>query len=100
MGVDRLIRVDYHGSKEVPTGTLHAIAKTAGAPRFYGFFSPDLEGFTGVGQSIEDCIERALAGMDDHVLLLREQLLPVPPENPNPRIVIQNQQTFAPAARF
>ena len=28
--VDRLIRVDYHGSKEVPTGTLHAIAKTAG----------------------------------------------------------------------
>ena len=26
-GVDRLIRVDYHGSKEVPSGTLHAIAK-------------------------------------------------------------------------
>ena len=69
-------------------------------PRFYGFFSPDLEGFTGVGQSIEDCIQRALAGMDDHVLLLREQFLPVPPENPNPRIVIQNQQTLAPAAGF
>jgi hypothetical protein len=28
--VDRLIRVDYHGSKEVPTGTLYAIAKAAG----------------------------------------------------------------------
>jgi len=28
-GVDRLIRVDYHGSKEVPSGTLHAIAKAA-----------------------------------------------------------------------
>ena len=28
--VDRLIRVDYHGSKEVPTGTCHAILKAAG----------------------------------------------------------------------
>ena len=26
----RLIRVDYHGSKEVPTGTCHAILKCAG----------------------------------------------------------------------
>lgn len=29
-GVDKLIRVDYHGSKEVPTGTCHAILKAAG----------------------------------------------------------------------
>jgi len=29
-GVDRLIRVDYHGSKEVPTGTCNAILKAAG----------------------------------------------------------------------
>jgi len=29
-GVDRLIRVDYHGLKEVPTGTCHAILKAAG----------------------------------------------------------------------
>jgi predicted RNA binding protein YcfA (HicA-like mRNA interferase family) len=29
-GWDRLIRVDYHGSKEVPTGTCHAILKAAG----------------------------------------------------------------------
>ena len=28
--VDRLIRVDYHGSREVPTGTLNAIFKAAG----------------------------------------------------------------------
>lgn len=26
----RLIRVDYHGTKEVPTGTCHAILKAAG----------------------------------------------------------------------
>ncbi len=29
-GWSRLIRVDYHGSKEVPTGTCHAILKAAG----------------------------------------------------------------------
>lgn len=31
-GVDRLIRIDYHGSKEVPTGTCYAILKAAGLP--------------------------------------------------------------------
>jgi predicted RNA binding protein YcfA (HicA-like mRNA interferase family) len=29
-GHDRLIRVDYHGPKEVPAGTCHAILKAAG----------------------------------------------------------------------
>jgi len=29
-GCSNLIRVDYHGSKEVPTGTCHAILKAAG----------------------------------------------------------------------
>ncbi len=29
-GVDKLIRVDYHGSKEVPTGACEAILKVAG----------------------------------------------------------------------
>jgi len=29
-GVDKLIRIDYHGSKEVPTGTCNAILKAAG----------------------------------------------------------------------
>jgi len=27
---DKLIRVDYHGSKEIPTGTCNAILKAAG----------------------------------------------------------------------
>jgi predicted RNA binding protein YcfA (HicA-like mRNA interferase family) len=29
-GWNRLIRVDYHGAKEVPTGTCHAILRAAG----------------------------------------------------------------------
>jgi len=32
-GVERLIRVDYHGSKEVPTGTCQAILKAEGIRR-------------------------------------------------------------------
>jgi predicted RNA binding protein YcfA (HicA-like mRNA interferase family) len=29
-GLDRIVRVDYHGAKEVPTGTCRAILKAAG----------------------------------------------------------------------
>jgi predicted RNA binding protein YcfA (HicA-like mRNA interferase family) len=32
-GWPRLIRVDFHGPKEVPTGTCHAILKAAGIPK-------------------------------------------------------------------
>ncbi|MBU2445046.1 MAG: type II toxin-antitoxin system HicA family toxin [Bacteroidetes bacterium] len=35
-GWDKLIRVDYHGSKEVPTGTCHCILKAAGIKREKG----------------------------------------------------------------
>jgi predicted RNA binding protein YcfA (HicA-like mRNA interferase family) len=29
-GLDKLIRVDYHGSREIPSGTCEAILKAAG----------------------------------------------------------------------
>ncbi|MBY0232170.1 MAG: type II toxin-antitoxin system HicA family toxin [Gemmataceae bacterium] len=32
-GWPRLVRVDYHGSRQVPTGTLHSILKAAGIDR-------------------------------------------------------------------
>ena len=32
-GLDRLIRIDCHGAKEVPTGTCQAILKAAGLKR-------------------------------------------------------------------
>ena len=53
-------------------------------PDFFGFYSPDLEGFTGIGHSIEDCVYKARSGMADHVEVIRQQGLPVPPSNPNP----------------
>ena len=59
-------------------------------PNFFGFYSPDLEGFTGVGNSIEDCLYKARWGIEEHVGLLRERGMPVPPPNPNPKVTIQN----------
>jgi predicted RNase H-like HicB family nuclease len=61
-------------------------------PDYFGFYSPDLEGFTGIGHSIEDCLYKAKWGMGEHINLLKEKGLPVPSKNPNPKIIIQNQQ--------
>ncbi len=61
-------------------------------PDYFGFYSPELEGFTGIGHSIEDCLYRAKWGMRDHIELLKERGLPVPPSNPNPTIVIRNEK--------
>jgi len=64
-------------------------------PDFFGFFSPDLEGFTGIGHSIEDCVYKAKWGMKEHVELLKEQGLPVPPVVKNPKIIVQNEDRLA-----
>jgi predicted RNase H-like HicB family nuclease len=61
-------------------------------PDYFGFYSPDLQGFTGIGHSVEDCLYKAKWGMIQQVNLLKEQGLPIPPKNPNPRIIIQNDQ--------
>ncbi len=64
-------------------------------PVFFGFYSPDLEGFTGVGNSVEDCVYKARWGMEEHVALLREQGLPVPVPTGDPKITIQNARPVA-----
>jgi predicted RNase H-like HicB family nuclease len=64
-------------------------------PDYFGFFSPDLEGFTGIGHSIEDCVYKAKWGMKEHVELLKEQGLQVPPRVKDPKIVVQNEARLA-----
>ena len=64
-------------------------------PDYFGFYSPDLEGFTGIGHSIEDCIYRARWGMKEHVAVLKEHGLPVPRINPDPKITIENERRRA-----
>ena len=47
-------------------------------PNFFGFYSRDLEGLTGVGHSIENCLYKARWGMEGQVELLRERGMPNP----------------------
>jgi predicted RNase H-like HicB family nuclease len=63
-------------------------------PDYFGFFSPDLPGFSGIGHSIEDCLYKAKWGMVEHINLLKDKGLPVSPKNPNPKIVIQNEEAL------
>lgn len=67
-------------------------------PGFFGFYSPDLEGFTGIGHSIEDCLYKAKWGMEEHLVTLKEMGLPIPSENPNPTVMIQNERRLQPAS--
>ena len=62
-------------------------------PDYFGFYSLELEGFSGIGHFIEDCLYKAKWGMAEHLSLLQEQGLPVPPVNKNPKITVQNEQT-------
>jgi predicted RNase H-like HicB family nuclease len=64
-------------------------------PDYFGFYSPDLAGFSGIGHSVEDCIYKAKWGMREHMALLREQGLPVPPVNCDPRIIVENEKVRA-----
>ena len=77
--------------------TYSLVIEATDEPDFFSFYSPDLEGFTGVGHSIEDCLYKAKWGMREHVALLREQGLPVPTPNPDPKITIQNASQAAAA---
>lgn len=66
-------------------------------PDYFGYYSTELEGFTGIGHSVEDCLYRARWGMKEHVQLLIEHGLPVPPKNANPKIIMQNESDLVAA---
>ena len=63
-------------------------------PNFFGFYSPDLEGFTGVGNSIEDCLYKAKWGREEHIALLREHGLPVLAPASEPKVTIQTSRAL------
>ena len=67
------------------------IIEATGEPDFFGFYSNELEGFTGSGHSVEDCLYQAKWGMIEHVKLLREMGLPVPPPQAQPSVLIRNE---------
>jgi predicted RNase H-like HicB family nuclease len=83
---------------EIAMITYSPIIEATSDPNFFGFYSPDLDGFTGDGHSIEDCLYKVKWGMEEQVQLLAQQELPIPGPNPNPTVVVQNEAELAPAA--
>ena len=71
------------------------IIEATDEPDYFGFYSPDLEGFTGIGHSVEDCLFKAKWGIKEHIELLEKQGLPIPKKNRDPKIIIQNEQRLA-----
>jgi predicted RNase H-like HicB family nuclease len=61
-------------------------------PTFFGFYSPDLEGFSGIGHSIEGCLYQARWGMEEHLDILKDKGMPIPTPSSNPTVVIQNER--------
>jgi predicted RNase H-like HicB family nuclease len=61
---------------------------------FFSFYSTDLQGFTGVGNSVEDCLYKAKWGMEEFVEVLQEEGMPIPPPNPDPQVLIHNANEF------
>lgn len=59
-------------------------------PTFFSFYSEELQGFTGAGSSVEDCLYKAKWGMIEFVEYLAELGYPIPPANPNPQVLIHN----------
>jgi predicted RNase H-like HicB family nuclease len=71
------------------------IIEATNEPDYFGFYSPELEGFSGIGHSVEDCLYQAKWGMKEYVELLRQQGLPVPKPNANAVVTIQNEPQHA-----
>jgi predicted RNase H-like HicB family nuclease len=67
------------------------VIEATNGPGFFGFFSPELEGFTGVGNSVEDCPYQARRGMKEHIELLTERNLPVAFPDNDPTVMTRNE---------
>jgi predicted RNase H-like HicB family nuclease len=72
------------------------VIEATAEPDYFGFYSPDLEGFSGIGHSVEDCLFQAKWGMKEHVALLKAQGLPIPKPSLDPQIIVKNAARPAP----
>jgi predicted RNase H-like HicB family nuclease len=71
------------------------VIEATAEPDFFGFYSEELEGFSGIGHSVENCLYQAKWAMKEHVDFLARQGLLVPPANPNPVVTIRNERQEA-----
>jgi predicted RNase H-like HicB family nuclease len=66
------------------------IIEATDEPDFFGFYSPDLQGFTGIGHSVEDCLYQAKWGMQEFLQVMAERNMAIPPPNGDPTVLIKN----------
>ncbi|MEX2141249.1 MAG: type II toxin-antitoxin system HicB family antitoxin [Pirellulales bacterium] len=69
------------------------VIEATNEPDYFGFFSPELKGFSGIGHSVEDCLYKAKWGMSEHIAMLAERNMPIPPVNRKPIVTIQNEES-------
>jgi predicted RNase H-like HicB family nuclease len=61
------------------------VIEATAEPDYFGFYSPDLTGFTGIGHSIENCVYQARYAMKEFVEEVQANNLPIPlPPNGQP----------------
>ena len=77
--------------------TYSLVIEATSEPDFFGFYSPDLEGFSGIGNSIEDCIYKAKWGMKEHLVMLNQLNLPIPSKSKNVQVIIINEEELSTA---
>ena len=53
-------------------------------PDYFSFYSPDLEGFTGIGHSIEDCIYKAKMGDERTYKAIKRKRITYSSSEPEP----------------
>ncbi len=68
------------------------VIEVTNEPDYFGFYSPDLTGFTGIGHSIENCVYQARYAMKEFVEELQANSLPVPTPSNRTMIVIQDSE--------
>lgn len=68
------------------------VIEATNEPDYFGFYSPELEGFSGIGHSVEDCLYKAKWGMTEHIAMLAERNLPIPAVNHKPVATIRNEE--------
>jgi predicted RNA binding protein YcfA (HicA-like mRNA interferase family)/predicted RNase H-like HicB family nuclease len=92
MNLIKYLKVNSRRAVEMLELEYSLIIESTEEPDYFGFYSPDLEGFTGIGHSVEDCIYKAKWGMKEHINLLKKQGIPIPDRNMNPKIIIQDEE--------
>jgi hypothetical protein len=73
-----------------PVPRIERIIEDTDEPDYFGSYSPDLEGFTGIGHSVEDCLYQAKWGVQESLQIIDERNMTIQSRNGDSTVVIEN----------